>query len=76
VDANQTADDLHEHLAGLSLPLQVAAIAYPHGCRIRRVRVRAIEPVQPASRDKRPLIVSRRALEEYRGDDRRSPRAP
>jgi hypothetical protein len=62
------ADDLHDLFAGLTLPPQVAAISYPRGCRIRRVRVRSAERPRATRGDRRTVIVSRRALEENRPD--------
>jgi hypothetical protein len=60
-------DDVHQLMAGLSIPPHVAAVAYPRGCRIRRVRVPAPRPA-PRSRLTRPLILSKRALAEARND--------
>jgi len=56
-------DELSRFFSGLSVPPQVAVISYPRGCRIRRVRVRALDQ-PPAARieGKKPLIVSRRRL--------------
>jgi hypothetical protein len=68
--ASKATDDLRDLFAGLSLPPQIAAITYPRGCRIRRVRVRALEGVVLPAGDRRPLIVSRRALEESRAEHR------
>ena len=50
---------------------QVAVISYPRGCRIRRVRVRALDengaPVPARSGSgKKPLIVSKKALQKSR----------
>ena len=59
-------DDVHQLIAGLSIP-HVAAVAYPRGCRIRRVRVPAPRPA-PRSRLTRPLILSKRALADARND--------
>ena len=60
-DESLAADDLNRLIDGLRIPPNVASITYPRGVRIRRVRVRALK--QPANGgDKRPLIVSRRAL--------------
>ncbi len=69
---NQEEDTPQEEYArffsSLSVPPHVAAVTYPRGCRIRRVRVRALEqPVEAAAeRTRKPLIVSRRALQETR----------
>jgi hypothetical protein len=56
-------------MARLTIPAPVANISYPRGCRIRRVRVRAVE--QPAAEGRngnggKPVIVSRRALKSSR----------
>jgi hypothetical protein len=56
-------DEVSQLLAGLSVPPQVAVISYPRGCRIRRVRVRALEQPPPGKVEGgKPVIVSRRAL--------------
>ena len=60
-------DDVHQLMAGLSIPPHVAAVAYPRGCRIRRVRVPAPRPA-PRSRMTRPVILSKRALADARND--------
>ena len=52
-------------LSKLPLPVPVAAMAYPRGCRIRRVRVPAAADETPAPA-KGPVIVSRRALQDLR----------
>ena len=65
---SQTAvprNNLEELIARLSIPPQIAVIAYPRGCRIRRVRVRAPAAPQPL-RSAQPVIVSARALREAR----------
>jgi hypothetical protein len=67
---DSTVDDLHELIAGLSIPAHVATITYPRGCRIRRVRVRAVDRPRPSGSNRQPVIVSRRALEENRSADR------
>ena len=59
-------DDLHELIAGLSIPAHVATITYPRGCRIRRVRVRAVKRPRSSGAHRQPVILSRRALEENR----------
>jgi hypothetical protein len=64
-------EDYLQLLSGLRIPQQVAVISYPRGCRIRRVRVRALdengEPVPaPAASGKKPLIVSKRKLQQSR----------
>lgn len=59
--------EVRELLAGLSLSPHVAGVAFPRGCRIRRVRV----PAAPRTRAAHPVILSRRALEEMRAADHR-----
>ena len=60
-----TTDELRELMAHLSVPPQVAGVAYARGCRIRRVRV-------PGGRERRkgavpgPVILSRRQLDKER----------
>src|SRR5262249_42900779 len=64
-------DDLRELIDGLDLPTEVAAISYAGGCRIRRVRVPAARTATKGStgaRGSRPVIVSKRALNEARND--------
>jgi hypothetical protein len=62
-DQQTAQDELSRFFSGLSVPPQVAVISYPRGCRIRRVRVRALEQPPAAKLEgKKPLIVSRRAL--------------
>ncbi len=55
-------DDFQEIMSRLAMPPQVAGVHYPRGCRIRRVRV----PASGAAPKKyaKPLIVSRKALDE------------
>ena len=55
-------DDLRRLIDGFRIPPTVAAVSYPRGCRIRRVRVRAQKAPAGAGEKRRPLIVSRRAL--------------
>ena len=63
-------DDLHRMIDGLRIPPHVAAMTYPRGVRIRRVRV-PVAKQPPATGEKRPpVILSRRALKEP--DDARS----
>jgi hypothetical protein len=59
-------DEFQQLLAGLRIPQQVAAISYPRGCRIRRVRVRSVDQPAPSGDTKAPLIVSRKALQDSR----------
>jgi hypothetical protein len=67
-----TESDLRDLIDGLDLPTEVAAVTYGGGCRIRRVRVPA--PRTPAARgarvarSSRPVILSKRALDEVRTD--------
>ena len=61
-------DDLQGLIAGLRMPPTVAAVTYPRGCRIRRVRVRAPKPTAASGDKRRPVIVSRRALRGSRDD--------
>ena len=55
-------------MAGWTLPPHVAGVTYARGCRIRRVRVPAIEGAR-RERGAKPLIVSKRALDEARSTD-------
>jgi hypothetical protein len=65
-------DEVQQMMARLTIPAPVANISYPRGCRIRRVRVRAVD--QPAGEGGngnggnggKPVIVSRRALKSSR----------
>jgi hypothetical protein len=66
----QPPDDLRELMSRLTLPQQVAGVTYASGCRIRRVRVPAIEGAKK-ERGARPVIVSRRALNEARSNESR-----
>jgi hypothetical protein len=59
-------DEFLQVLSGLHIPQQVAAISYPRGCRIRRVRVRALDQPAAPSDSKSTLIVSKKALQESR----------
>jgi hypothetical protein len=63
---SESRDELQRLFASLRVPKQVAAITYPRGCRIRRVRVRALEAAPEPADPSKPLIVSRRALKEAR----------
>lgn len=63
--ARASADDLRAIIAGLAVPATIASVAYPRGCRIRRVRV----PGGPHARladAPGPVILSKRLLEERR----------
>ena len=62
-------DDLHDLMEGLALPAHVAGVTYARGCRIRRVRVPAARPA-PRGRNAKAVIVSKRALEEARAENR------
>ncbi len=61
-------DDLQRLIAGLRVPTTVAAVTYPRGCRIRRVRVRAPKHTATTGEKRRTVIVSRRALRGSRDD--------
>ena len=61
-------DDLQGLMAGLRMPSTVAAVTYPRGCRIRRVRVKAPKVTGATGDKRRPVIVSRRALRGSRED--------
>ena len=65
-------DDLRDLINGLDLPTDVAAIAYAGGCRIRRVRVPAVRTAAKGrgggARSSRPVILSKRALNQVRDD--------
>jgi hypothetical protein len=52
-------------MEGLGLPAHVAAVTFPRGCRIRRVRVPGSRTARPG-RGEQTVIVSRRALGEAR----------
>ena len=70
-DSEAPGDDLHGLMAGLALPPNVAAITYGGGCRIRRVRVPpASAPRAKGARGSRPVILSKRALDEVREENR------
>lgn len=56
--------ELHALLDTFALPPHVAGVAYPRGCRIRRVRVPAPTAARP--RATHPVILSKRALDEMR----------
>jgi hypothetical protein len=62
-------DEVHNLIEGLALPPHVAGVTYARGCRIRRVRVPAARPA-PRSRNAKTVIVSKRALEEARAENR------
>ena len=51
-------------LGGLDLPIQVAAVSYPTGCRIRRVRMNRRKPrkKKPGSEPDPVVILPRAAL--------------
>ena len=55
-------DDLQGLIAGFRVPTTVAAVTYPRGCRIRRVRVKAPKVTSTPGDKTRPVILSRRAL--------------
>jgi hypothetical protein len=62
--APASSDDVRTLISSLAVPLAVASVRYPRGCRIRRVRV----PSSPDadSSEVGPVILSRRALAEQR----------
>jgi hypothetical protein len=62
-----SVDDLRDMIAGLALPPHVAGVSYGRGCRIRRVRVPAAAAA-PRTRGARPVILSKRALDELRAE--------
>ena len=62
-----TADDVRALIASLAVPAAVAHVTYPHGCRIRRVRVPAASDTD-SSETTGPVILSRRALAEQRAE--------
>lgn len=61
-------DDLRELMNAWKLPPHISGVTLPRGCRIRRVRVPAAAGVQK-ERGARPVIVSRRALDEARSGE-------
>jgi hypothetical protein len=67
-DEPAAGDDLERLIGGLRMPPTVAAVTYPRGCRIRRVRVRAPKATAASGDKRRPVIVSRRALRGSRDD--------
>jgi hypothetical protein len=69
-DTASREDDLRHLMEGLALPEHVAGVGYASGCRIRRVRVPAARSA-PRKGTARPVIVSKRALEEVRSANRR-----
>ena len=60
-----SADDLRGLLGSLAIPTGVAAVAYPRGVRIRRVRVRAAREPH-VSEGAEAVILSKRLLAEQR----------
>jgi hypothetical protein len=62
--APASSDDVRMLISSLAVPLAVASVRYPRGCRIRRVRV----PSSPDadSSEVGPVILSKRALAEQR----------
>jgi hypothetical protein len=63
-------DELQQMMSRLTIPAPVANISYPRGCRIRRVRVRAIDQPPAEGGKRKPVIVSRRALKSSRSTRR------
>ena len=62
--APASSDDVRTLISSLAVPLAVASVRYPRGCRIRRVRVPPSR--DPDSSETGPVILSRRALAEQR----------
>jgi hypothetical protein len=56
---------LRDLMDDLALPPHVAGVTYAQGCRIRRVRVPAL-PDSARGKTTRPVILSKRALQEAR----------
>lgn len=74
-EATPARDDLGILMEGLSVPFDVANVAYPTGCRIRRIRVRPKrkKKARPQDGTRQPLvIVSRKLLREL--DPKDAPR--
>jgi hypothetical protein len=67
-DEPTAIDDLHRMIDGLRIPPNVASISYPRGVRIRRVRVPALKQPVNGGGEKRPVILSRRALRDSSED--------
>jgi hypothetical protein len=68
-DIPKPKDELVELIARLHLPSSVAAVSYPRGCRIRRVRVTPQNgsPRNSKSKSDEPLVIlSRKRLQELR----------
>ena len=62
-------DDVRDLIAGLAIPTGVASVAYPRGCRIRRLRMtHADRPRTPQAPDDPVIILSRRRLREDRAE--------
>lgn len=61
-----TADDVRALIASLAVPVAVASVTYPKGCRIRRVRVPPA-PDGEGGESVGAVILSRRALADERG---------
>ncbi|MFL6248296.1 MAG: hypothetical protein ACJ74H_19890, partial [Thermoanaerobaculia bacterium] len=70
--ASSSDSELHDLIDGLDLPTEVAAVTYGGGCRIRRVRVPAprTAPRGRTTGASRPVILSKRALDEARSETR------
>jgi len=61
-------DDLARLIDGLKIPPHVAAMSYPRGVRIRRLRVAAPKNAGATTEKRHPLTVSRRTLRAPAGD--------
>jgi hypothetical protein len=59
------ADDVRALLEGLAVPVQVLAVEYPHGCRIRRVRVARLRRRRRKNANEPLIILSRKLLHEF-----------
>ena len=71
-DNGDREDDLRHLMDGLDLPTDVAAMSYAGGCRIRRVRVPAARTAprgRTGGSGSRPVILSKRALNQARDDN-------
>ncbi len=77
-EAGTRPDDLQALFTCLSLPPGIAAVSYPTGCRIRRIRVAPPAHAESAAAfEKKTIILSRRLLRQiqHRDDASRADRA-